>query len=447
MKKNIFVIGLDPFNLERMRGIRQADEYEFHSLLDYNEVVKPLDYPYEEMLKKAEQRLRDFSGSIDGITSHWDFPADTMLPVLCQKFGLPSPSLEDVLKCGHKYWARLEQAKCIPDHIPDFCAVDPFAGDPLSQVKLDFPFWIKPVKSFGSYLGFRIDNEEDFNEVLPIIRKNIRRIGDPFNFVLSQADLPSEVEGIGGNHCIAESIIPGERQNGPEGYVYNGDVVVYGITDSVKGPKGSFVRYEYPSVWPEKVKQESNEVTRRLVEHIGLDNSAFNLEFIWDEKSGSLQLIEINPRISQSLSDMFEKVHGVSNHQVVIDLSMGRRPDFSERRGPFNCAAKFMWRHYQDEWVERVPSEAEIQQVKDEFPGTHVHIEVEPGMKLSDLRDQDSYSYEIAILLMGAENHAQLLKNYKRAQEILGFEFSDASTRSYQRGNKSWKPSPPSATL
>lgn len=74
------------------------------------------------MLKKAEEPLRQFSGSIDAIISYWDFPGDTMVPILCEKFGLPSPSLEDILKCGHKYWARLEQQKIIPEHIPRFCA-------------------------------------------------------------------------------------------------------------------------------------------------------------------------------------------------------------------------------------------------------------------------------------------------------------------------------------
>jgi len=34
--------------------------------------------------------------------------------------------------------------------------------DPLKQISLSFPFWIKPVKSFGSYLGFCIDSEKKF---------------------------------------------------------------------------------------------------------------------------------------------------------------------------------------------------------------------------------------------------------------------------------------------
>ncbi len=425
MQKNIFVIGLDPYNLRKLKGIRHAERYRFHSLLEYEEVVKPLDYPYESMLKKAEEQLRRFSGTIDAIISYWDFPADTMQPILCDKFDLPGPSLENILKCGHKYWARLEQQKIIPEHIPAFCAFDPFADDPLTQIDLVFPFWVKPIKSFGSYLGFYIDSEQSFYRNLTTIRNGIPRIGNAFNLALKYAELPAEVEGIGGNHCIAEAIINGRRQNGPEGYVYKGKVHVNGITDTVKDAAGkSFTCYEYPSTWPQYMQDKSLELTERLLSRVGLNNAAFNLEFIWDESNDDLKLIEVNPRISQSLSDMFEKVHGASNHEVAVELALGLRPDYPRPEGKFKCAAKFMWRHYEDALVARVPSLEEIEQVQQEFPGTEVYIEAREGERLSALRDQDSYSYEIAIILLGADNHQQLLQRYARCREILGFEFA-----------------------
>lgn len=424
-KKNIFVFGLESYNLSKLQGIRNSHQYRFHSLLEYDEVVKPLDYPYEEMLQKAERQLRDFPGTIDAIISHWDFPADTMLPILCRKFDLKSPSLEKVLMCGHKYWSRLEQQKYIPEYIPDFCAFDPFADDPLKQITLPFPFWIKPIKSFGSYLGFCIDSEETFYRHLPVIRECIPRIGNAFNLALQHTDLPPEVEGINGNYCIAESLIKGERQNGPEGYVYHGQVHINGITDSLKDDAGrSFTNYEYPSRWPQKMQDKSNEVTQQLMSQIGLDDSAFNLEFIWNEAADEMKLIEVNPRISQSLSDMFEKVHGSSNHQVAVELALGMEPDYPPREGKFKCAAKFMWRHYGDARVVRSPSKAEIAKVEREFPDTEVFIEAKEGMPLSELRDQDSYSYEIAIILLGADDHEQLMQRYARCQHILTFEFA-----------------------
>jgi hypothetical protein len=121
---------------------------------------------------------------------------------------------------------------------------------------------------------------------------------------------------------------------------------------------------------------------------------------------------------------MFEKVHGSSNHEVPVELALGLEPDYLRAEGRFNCAAKFMWRHYEDALVVRSPSAEEIAQVEREFPYTEVYIEALEGMRLSELRDQDSYSYEIAIILLGAEDHEQLMERYARCQQILTFEFA-----------------------
>lgn len=427
VKKNIFVVGLDPFGLRKLQGIRNAERYQFHTLLDYSEVVKIRlnHYPFEEMLKKSEEQLRNFPGKVDAIFSYWDFPADALVPILCRKFGLPSPSLEDILKCGHKYWARLEHQKIIPEYTPAFCAFDPFADDPLAQITLGFPFWVKPIKSFGSYLGFYVDSEATFHRDLAIIRDKLPKLGRAFNLALGHADLPPEVEGIGGNHCLAEEIIRGSRQNGPEGFVYHGEVHVNGITDTVMDATGkSFASYEYPSVWPQYMQDRSIEITKRLLSQVGLDNAPFNLEFIWNESNDDLKLIEVNPRVSRSLSDMFERVHGTPNVEVAVELALGERPDYPRPEGRFNCAGKFMLRHYENALVTRVPGHKEIEQVQNEFPGSEVYIEAIEGHPLSSLRDQSSYSYEVAIVLLGADNHQHLMEHYERCKEILKFEYA-----------------------
>ena len=433
VRKNIFVVGLDPFGWRKLQGIRNVERYQFHALLDHSEVVKTRlnHYPFEEMLQKAENQLRNFPGTIDGIFSYWDFPADALVPILCRRFGLPSPSLEDILRCGHKYWARLVHQEIIPEYTPAFCALDPFADDPLAQLTLDFPFWLKPVKSFGSYLGFYMDSAETFYRHLPDIREKLPKLGSAFNLALKHAELPPEVEGIGGNHCIAEEIIRGDRQNGPEGYIYNGEVHINGITDTIRDALTGkcFSSYEYPSIWPKDMQELSLDVTRHLMSQIGLDNTPFNLEFIWDENSGVMKLLEVNPRVSRSLSDMFERVHGASNLEVAVELALGEEPDYPRPEGLFNCAAKFMLRHYENALVTHVPGAREIEQVQKEFPGSEVYIEAIEGKPLSSLRDQSSYSYETAIVLMGADNHQHLMEHYERCKEILKFEYAPLEGR------------------
>jgi hypothetical protein len=230
MKKNIFVVGLNEFHLKLLETVRHAERYDFLPLLRSTEIVNPVDCDINLALEKAHRILDIFPGQIDAIIGHWDFPTSTLLPILRQQYGLPGPSLETVLRCEHKYWSRLKQQKVIRNHVPRFAAFNPFAERPRHQIDLDYPFWIKPVKAHSSFLGFRIDNDADFAHAIDEIQAKIHCVAKPFNEILAHAELPPEIEGIDGWHCVAEEIISTATQCTVEGYVHNGELVAYGFT-------------------------------------------------------------------------------------------------------------------------------------------------------------------------------------------------------------------------
>lgn len=425
MNKNIFVIGMNDFNLQKLKTIINAENYSFHGLLNNDEVETQESYRLEELIDKAKSQLNSFSGSIDAIVGYIDFPVNSMVPILCREFGLRSATLDSVLKCEHKYWSRVEQNRCVHEFIPHFNVFDPFDDDALSRVELRYPFWIKPIKSFASYLGFRINNKKEFWKNLMTIRANIGRVSGPFDYLLTQTELPPEIFGIGANYCIAEEIIGG-RQCTLEGYVFEGDVQVYGIVDSIRLPnRSTFSRYQYPSQLPKHIRQQMIEVTQRLLTQIEFDNSAFNIEFFWNENRNKLWLLEVNPRISQEHCPIFECVHGASNHEIIVDVALGTKPTLTERRGEFKCAAKFFLRKDGDAMVKSIPTEREIQDICNEIPGTSIMIIPKAGARLSELRYQESYSYCCAIIFMGAQSQQELLKNYQKCKDHLHFEFAD----------------------
>lgn len=426
--KDLFIIGLDPFNREKLASIRHAERYNFHGVLDPAEVFDTYDFPIADMLSRAEGQIRQWqqeSGrDVAGIVGYMDFPVSTMLPLLCEKFGVVSPSLESLLACEHKYWSRLAQREVIGDHIPEFRAFDPFDDDAFSKIDLELPFWVKPIKSSGSMLGFRILNPDDFDAAIAQIREEIHLISEPFDFVLDQADLPGEVAAIGGHYCLAESIIGG-RQCTVEGYSWKGEVEAFGIVDSIRYRNGSsFFRYEYPSTLPDLVRENIIELTKKVISHIGFDNSAFNIEYFWDRAHNKIWLLEINTRVSMSHSDVFEKVDGQTNQQVPVQLACGEKPEFPNGEGQYASAAKFFWRTFDgDAMVTAVPSDDEIARVKERFPGTVVRPQVKVGMRLSDLLEQDSYSYAICQIYVGGDDTKDLLDKFVTCQEMLTFEF------------------------
>lgn len=425
--KNIFVAGWEPFNLALLKSIPTAEPCAFHKLLGYHEAVMPAGgrVDFEALLALSEQRLAEFGGTVDGIIGYWDFPGSAIVPLLCKRHNLPGPPLSAVAACEHKYWARVEQQKSIPDYVPRFCAVDPFADDPLAQVDLAFPFWLKPIKAHSSYLGFKIENRSDFEACLPIIRANIGNFGEGFNAFLKHVDVPGEIATVDGCHCIAEEIISEGEQCTLEGYVYQDDVTVYGVVDSIRTGlhQSCFSRYQYPSRLPAPVQARMIKAAGRFLRHIGYNGAPFNAEFYWNPQTDQVRLLEVNTRLSKSHSPLFKMVDGVTHQKVAIDLVLGHKPDFPHRQGKCRIAAKFMERVFDDGIVARIPDKADIERFHQAFPDAMMRILVNEGERLAHLLYQDSYSFEIAELFVGADSETELLEKHDAALKLLPFEF------------------------
>ncbi|MFW5988782.1 MAG: ATP-grasp domain-containing protein, partial [Desulfosudaceae bacterium] len=214
------------------------------------------------------------------------------------------------------------------------------------------------------------------------------------------------------------------RQCTLEGYVRNGQAHTYGIIDSIREPnRTTFSRYQYPSGLPGRVRGKMSKISEKIMTHIGFDQSAFNLEFFWDEKEDQIWFLEINTRIPQSHSDLFMKVDGASNHQVMLDVALDRDPRFPKREGKFKVAGKFFLREYQDKLITGIPTREDILAISEKIPGMLVDIQGKVGMKLSDIPEQDSYSYATAFIYLGADSQKELLEKYRKVRDMLKFRY------------------------
>ncbi|MGQ9426857.1 ATP-grasp domain-containing protein [Gilvimarinus sp. F26214L] len=423
--KNIFVLGYDEQHERDLQALPDRERFRFHPLLHSSELVYQENFDIEAKLDKAGATLAGYTGEVHGIICHWDFPVNPMAAILAAEFGLRYPTLESILKCSHKYWSRLEQQKVAPEVTPAFCAVDPFADNPLDQVTLDFPFWLKPVKGYNSLLGFRVDNAEEFERAIGIARDRIGRIGNEFNTMLDRVTLPPDLNGVNGNYLMAEELIYG-HEFAPEGYVQNGECHVHGMFDMVQAENGkSFQRYEYPSRAPASVQERAVDVAKRVMKQVGFDNGCFNIEYFWDPDTDRLSLVEVNPRMSQSHSYQFEQVDGMSNHEVAVHVALGDKPLFEHGSGRFEHAAKFLLRRYDltDGIAIQVPSDEDLERLRREQPDTQVHLNIHRGDRLSRLVDQDAYSYVLAEVLVAGHTVAEMEQKYRRAVDMLPFRF------------------------
>lgn len=420
--KQIYVIGLDDFNREQLNAVPGIDRFQILALLTNEEVKSYGHISAADMLSRAEQRLDQAQPKADALVTWWDFPATSLQAILCGRYGLPGPSLESTLKCEHKYWARREQDQVIPHAIPQYCAINPFDPPDYADVEVSAPFWLKPVKATDSMLGFRIDSQEDYDSALERTREKIGSLAKPFNEILGYAELPDAIQSIDGYHCLAEAIMSGS-QHTVTGYVHHGKITIYGLVDSINYPGGSsFFRYEYPSRLDDSVAERMFDASRRVIDHIGLDDCAFNIEFFYDAEQDLAYVLEVNPRVSQSHSDVFHKVDGVSDEGIILQLGLGEDPEFPHREGDYRYAAMFYHRVFEDGFVRRAPGEDTLASLRQDYPEMLIHLEAEQGKHLSELPEQDSYSFVLAILFIGANTRDGLIEKYNDAVKRLDFE-------------------------
>ncbi|OMI40881.1 ATP-grasp domain-containing protein [Streptomyces sparsogenes] len=416
-EKNIFVIGLDEANVPTLERVPGADQYRFHRLLSIEE-LQVGEVSVADLIKRAEGVLDAFEGSVDAIVGYWDFPVSTLVPILSERYGTRSTSLESVVKCEHKYWSRLEQQKVIDEH-PRFGRVDLEARDPRPPEGVRFPMWLKPALSYSSELAFGVKDEEEFRAAVAEIREGIGRVGRPFEYILERLDLPPEMRGVGGQVCLAEEALTGV-QVAVEGYVHEGEVIVYGVLDSIDYPDSPcFLRHQYPSTLPEPVVRRLHDVSRRVIRQIGMDGATFSIEYFYDPGTDEINLLEINPRHSQSHAELFAYVDGVANHHCMLGLALGEDPSLPHRAGRYRMAAKWYYRWFADGVVRRTPDAEEIARIEREIPGVRIDVVPERGQRLSQLEQQDSYSFEIAHIVTGGDTEEDMREKYDRCVAAL----------------------------
>jgi hypothetical protein len=422
--KNVFVLGMDEHNHKVLQTMRDSEQYRFHPVLSFDDIYGE-EISFGDALYRAEQVLDSFDGSIDAIIGFWDFPVSSLAPLLRRRYGLPTASLEEIVMCEHKYWSRLVQQRVLEEY-PPFALVD-LDRDSSPPQGLRFPMWVKPVKSFSSVLAFGVADEQAYTEALEKIRDGIGWIGEPFDELLKYVDLPPEIAAVGGQACLAEEAITG-RQLTVEGYRYNGKVVIYGVVDSVRYDNSpSFLRFQYPSSLPERVIERLVDISERLVGEIGLERNTFNIEYFWDPGTDAVSLLEINPRHSQSHAELFADVDGMSNHEAMLRLALDRDPEFPRGQGRYDIAAKCFVRRFTDGVVRRHPAPEEIAAVESIVPGATIDLNAVEGDVLSQMNEQDSYSYALASVYIGASDEAELTAKFDQVVAALPYEIEDVT--------------------
>lgn len=420
----ILMIGVSSKEEGWLSRIKDPGRFRFKDLGSFAEADDPGLCRPQQFVRQAVAKARRSFPKAAGVVAFDDYPASLLSLAIANRLNLPGASLQSALACGHKAWSRVLQRAAAPGSVPRFQIIDPSRDYRLGDLKLPFPFWLKPVKGAMSFLGSRINNLDDLDRAVAKARRELPPYARAFNEILgmSPARLNGRNASVKGDWLIAEELMSG-KQCTLDGLMEHGRFHLLGIVDSVRlSNRMSFGRFELPSRLPRRVQQQLAAIAERVMRTLGYLHGLFNMEFFADPRGGEPKIIEINPRLSPQFTDLYDKIHGRSLHQYVVEAAAGLPVSMIKDEGAFACAASCVLRRSEDCYVRRLPSQRDLQRLQRSMPGTHVEFTAERGDRLSDLM-QDSYSFRYGWINLGAKSRKDLKRRRARALKQLKCDF------------------------
>jgi biotin carboxylase len=414
-------------------GVRRVCEAVFHdyddrfnrALLD-GERSDPAVYDPERLIDEIV-RLAEASGA-RGLTVTQDYPGALAAAAAAERLGLPGPRVDSVLACQHKYLSRRLQRRAVPEATPRFARLSRRGRGALPA--LETPLFAKPIRANFSFGARRVDSLRDLDahrRRLDLPEGYLR----PLCWALSRSG--HHVDGDAGD-LLLEQLLRGQQVT-LEGIAAGGEIHLVGVVDSLFFPGTlAFERFRYPSTLSADVQERMLDVSRRFIRAVGFDNGLFNVEMVVEAETGSVHVVEVNPRMCSQFADMMEKVDGVNTYEHAVRVALGRPLRLRRGAGRHRVAASFPLRCFEDRRALRVPTRQEIARLERAVPGVEAYVWVEAGRWLSSLlQDEQSFSY--GRLNIGARDQQELEEKRDACLRLLPFAFAPlARPRAFTSG-------------
>lgn len=374
-------------------------------------------FDMERFTQLAALRAR-LQGARGVVSNHEQFGA-LCAALLAEKMGWPGTSVEAVLAMQHKLHARQKLQKAVPEANVEFSRLEAEYDADIPE-GLDYPAFVKPVKAAFSVLAKTVHNRQDLFQHTRFSRRElwvIRHLVEPFEKVMRQR-LP---EAGTAHSLMLEECLRGQ-QYCLDGYCIDGELRPLGIVDAIMYPgTDAFMRWDYPSRLPEKLRRQAEDVATRFLNEVGFTHGLFNMEFVVDEASGQVKVIEFNPRMAAQFSDLYARVDGLRLHEMAIALSHGIDPATLPTDEPTAaCAASFVYRSFDPTVNVRMPGPSDQRAFGALFDdGLLLQFPKLTSEIQRDFKWLRSYRY--GIMHLGGDNPADLRQRCETASALLGW--------------------------
>ncbi len=422
MRKKIAVLFPNRWDLRQLELPKYRERYEFFywgdDLFAFPGNLKLLTFDARSFIGDTVEMCRE--EGVEGILSTDEYLGAIIAAQVAQILGLPGNDPPKIIVAQHKYYSRVAQEKVVPEITPPYILLPIGEPDPRG-VTLDYPFFIKPCKGTFSLFAARVDSPEELKDKLSfnlLERLALQRVARPFNELLrAYTGLAHDASAF-----VAEGLMIGDQVT-VDGFIHEGEVRVMGIVDSVMyEDTQTFERFEYPSRLPGRVQERMIKLTRRVVEGLGFSTGQFNVELFYDRDSDAVTIIEVNPRLSYQFADLYEYIDGSNPYDVLLDLTLGKRPRFERGAGEFKVSSSFVLRAFEGKRITATPSSADVDALSDRYEECTIKVYGKVGTRLKrEMRATGSYRY--AIVNVAAQSYLDLFAIHQDAIDNLPFEF------------------------
>ena len=264
----------------------------------HDDVLADINIELSRLLRRARRE------HVDAVISTDDYPGAALASIVAAELGLPGTTPRANLMCQHKLYARRAQQIAVPEATPWFAPIED--GQTVIATP-SFPVFVKPVKSCFSVGSYPVEDARGVSTALRLARL-------PTRFFAPFAALFEKYTGLpfGSARVLAETLLTGAQATF-EGCMRDGRLRPIGVVDSVMYPGTiAFERFEYPSRLPATIQERIGDIAERTLHAVGFDHGLFNLEFMYDERTDRVAIIEINPRMVSQFADLYEKVDGTN---------------------------------------------------------------------------------------------------------------------------------------
>ncbi len=335
-KKKIVIIGANNFQMPLIIRAKELG-YETHVFAWQDGAVGAefADYFYPISIIKKDEILEECRRiKPDAVTSIASDLAIITVNYLAQNLGLVGNTLECTKISTNKY----EMRKAFRENgvaVPKFEYVE--KTDEIDKLKdMELPLIVKPTDRSGSRAITKIT---DRSQLESVIKEAIKVSFE--------------------KRAIVEEFIDGEEYSA-ESISYNGEHTILAITKKETNGAPHFIEtgHRQPSGLNEEEISKVREEVFKGLDSLKISNGASHAEFKIDLK-GRVRIIEIGARMGGDCigSDLVKISTGYDFVKMVIDVALGKKPEFIKVSDPKDAIIKFIFSEEDINELEKIKRE------------------------------------------------------------------------------------------